>query len=114
MLNRSETSRLYYHCLGWATLTAPQPGAAGSILLLHPSVRPLAPSGAGWRQPLATETIWDDLSSVTELLERLYAALHQSEKVGRARDQLEHEIENAILLRAVLTERLGADTGEAA
>jgi len=63
---------------------------------------------------LATDTIWRDLSAATELLERLYVALHQCEKVGWERSRLEDEIEDVILRRAVLIERVGVDTGEAA
>ena len=63
---------------------------------------------------MATETIWQDLSAANELLERLYAALRQCDKMAWARSQLEDEIEDVILRRAVLIERLGADTGDAA
>ena len=62
---------------------------------------------------LPTETIWRDLAAITEMLERLYAALHQCEKPEH-RSRLENELQEVILRRAVLMERLGANTGEAA
>jgi hypothetical protein len=84
---------------------------------LHPQVGPAVPPHSPRVEKgisLTTETIWRDLSAVTGLLDRLYVALHHCEEEGGNRGRLEQEIQEVILRRAVLIERLGADTGEAA